>query len=454
MTGLVQVGAGSSDDAGGISQTTRSVTRVAGNAGDFEIVSVYYYEDSNNAVMDTPAGFTDQGATVYADSGSQESRVHTFTRECDGSESAGAMSISRSAQFFGTAQYMRLRGDDTLSLAQYLAGTPVSSATTVDAPTVTLSDTQGLVSIFALSDPPGASYTGPSGMTLGASESTESSNTGRMYFESPASGATGVRTLSWSGGSNRAAIGISLRIEGANVSGGGGGTVTTKTAESTFAATDSTLLARYLNREHLSGVVFTEGDVIRSTIFELLLTSEATLSDAFSLFLQRNRDATDTTDIVDALTLFMLRNRLHDDGAVVTDQVISVVVDGNVRIVTAVADSLVVLSEEASWWYMLERLHASDSTLADQTSQTFLRDRTAESNIDPTEELLRLFNLTRVSEDSFSIVDSIVSLLVSVAVNDGARIRIGHDAPLILIGHDQQIVIGVEQRIVIGGYLV
>jgi hypothetical protein len=103
---------------------------------------------------------------------------------------------------------------------------------------------------------------------------------------------------------------------------------------------------------------------------------------------------------------------------------------------------------------MLERLHASDSTLADQTSQTFLRDRTAESNIDPTEELLRLFNLTRVSEDSFSIVDSIVSLLVSVAVNDGARIRIGHDAPLILIGHDQQIVIGVEQRIEIGGYLV
>lgn len=217
---LAQVGAGSSDDAGGSATTSRTLTRVAGNAGDFEVISVYYYENGNNAALDTPSGFTSQGSTVYDSSGSNESRLHTFTRECDGSESAGSFSVTRSASFFGTAQYARLRGASALSLVQYLAGTPASGVTTATAPTVTLVSTEGLVCAFGLSDPPNIAYSGPSGMTLAASEPTESSNTGRIYFESPAAGATGTRVLSWPSGTGRSSLGVSMRIGGANAAAG------------------------------------------------------------------------------------------------------------------------------------------------------------------------------------------------------------------------------------------
>lgn len=214
---LSKVGTGASDDQNGTSQTTRTLTKDSGLAnGDLIIISVPYYEDSSNAVV-TVSGttWTDHGpAILFEGTGTAESRLHIFSRVVDGSEGASFVA-SRTNQYFGTAMMVSLRGSSALSVASVNAGSPAAGVTSVSAPTVTLSATQGIVAIYGISDPPGT-YTAPAGMTLGISEATDQSTTGRIYFESPAAGATGTRTLSWT--TSRDAIGVMLVIEGANVS--------------------------------------------------------------------------------------------------------------------------------------------------------------------------------------------------------------------------------------------
>jgi hypothetical protein len=223
---LSKIGTGASDDQAGGSQTSRTVAFDAGiAAGDLVLLAVPYYEDTSNAVLTAPTGatFTDHGpAILFEGSGATESRLHIYSLVAAGTET-GNVVVARTNQFFGTAMMCTLRGASALSVVSVTAGSPSGGAVTqIDAPSVTVGATQGIVAIYGISDPAGT-YTGPAGMTLGISEPTEQSTTGRIYFESPAAGASGVRTLQWT--NSRNAIGVMLLIEGANAGGGGGATL-------------------------------------------------------------------------------------------------------------------------------------------------------------------------------------------------------------------------------------
>lgn len=213
---LSKIGTGASDDQAGTSQTTRTLTKDSGLAnGDLIIAMVSYYEDSSNATLTAPTGatFTDHGpAILFEGTGTAESRLHIYSRVVDGTEGASFV-FARTNQYFGTAMMCSLRGSSALSVASVTAGSAAAGVTSVAAPGVTITATQGIVCVYGISDPAGT-YTGPAGMTLGISEATEASTTGRIYFQSPAAGATGTRTLSWT--TSRDAIGVMLVIEGAN----------------------------------------------------------------------------------------------------------------------------------------------------------------------------------------------------------------------------------------------
>jgi hypothetical protein len=218
---LSKVGTGASDDAAGVSQTSRTLTKDSGLAnGDLIIIGVPYYEDTSNAVLNAVTGgtFTDHGATPFESIGTAtEARLHIFSRVVDGTEDA-SFGVSRSAQFAGQAMMVSLRGSAPLSVVSVTVGSPVSGATSVTAPSVVVGSSQGIVAVFALGDP-GGTYTPPATMTLGISEATEQSTVGRMFYESPSAGASGVRTLSWT--NSRTALGVMMLIEGANAGGGG-----------------------------------------------------------------------------------------------------------------------------------------------------------------------------------------------------------------------------------------
>lgn len=218
---LSKVGSGASYDNGGTIWTSTAHTKDTGTAsGDLGIIGIAWYEQGFDTALNAitaDVAFVDQGTTVYNGSGGTESRLDIYTRAMTGTDGS-AYTVSRSADMYATTQLLTLRGSSALSVVSVTVGTPGAGVTSVTAPSVSITSTQGIVCLFAVSDPAGT-YTDPSGMTLGISEGSESTNSMRMYYESPGSGTTGTRTLSWT--NTRDAIGATIIVEGANAAGGG-----------------------------------------------------------------------------------------------------------------------------------------------------------------------------------------------------------------------------------------
>jgi hypothetical protein len=216
---LSKVSTGASFDNGGSAWSTTDHTKDTGSAiGDLAVIVVSFYENGDKNV-NTPTGFTDQGSFVVGGTGTDESRLDVFTRVIDGTEGATFTVSINGGSIFGTTQLLTIRGSSALSVASVTAGTAAAGVTSIAAPSVSGTDGQGLLAAYGIGDPAGT-YTDPSGMTLGISEGTEATNTGRVYYETlTATGATGTRTLSWT--NTRDAIGVSILVNGAGAGGGG-----------------------------------------------------------------------------------------------------------------------------------------------------------------------------------------------------------------------------------------
>lgn len=215
---LSKIGPGVAYDNSGIAWSTANLTKDTGTAiGDLAIVAVSYYENGLPP-PDPPGGFTARASVALSgtyDSGTASS-LRVFTRVIDGSE-GGTFDVNFvSGTTFATAMLLTLRGTSALSFASVAAGT-AANGTSIAAPSVTSASGQGLVAIYGLGDP-GGTYTAPGGMTLGIAPSPDSTNTGRLYFETPSAGESGTRTLSFT--NTRDAIGLSMLVNGAAAGGG------------------------------------------------------------------------------------------------------------------------------------------------------------------------------------------------------------------------------------------
>lgn len=224
---LSKVSTGASFDNGGTAWSTTNLTKDTGTAiGDLAVIGVSWYEQAtvtDDAPLDTPAGFTAAGSVVISGSGGSEARYDIFTRVIDGSEGAN-FTVARNGGFnamFGTAQLLTLRGSSALSVVSITNGTAATGVASINSPSVSGTSGQGLVAAFGLDDP-GGTYTPPSGMTLGISDASEDSDPSRIYYvDLSSTGATGTKTLAWTPNS-RGAIGISILIAGAGSAGPSG----------------------------------------------------------------------------------------------------------------------------------------------------------------------------------------------------------------------------------------
>lgn len=186
-------------------------------AGDLAIVTFSYYENGGRTVT-TPTDFTQRLNAPYAGTPDTdtETRIVVFTKECTGSES-GNLTVACSDTVYAGITLDVYRGDGTLSYTS-ISSPDTGSSTDATAPSVSGTSGQLLLAIYAISDPPGTTNSGPSGMTIGADFSGGTTNSARNYYQVLSStGATGSKT--WDFTNTRAWGGASMLVTD---SGGGG----------------------------------------------------------------------------------------------------------------------------------------------------------------------------------------------------------------------------------------
>lgn len=192
-----------------------SLTWPAGvTANDFAIVVVSFYENDTEPTVGTPSGFTSAPTIVtISGSGSQESKVQIFTKACAGTETGElAVDVSNqpTANFNANATLDVYQADGDITLNS-ISAPDTGTATDATAPSVSATQGQGLVAAYGLSDPPGTTNSGPSGMTIG-SDATTTTNSARTYYQEVAStGPTGTKT--WDYTSSRSFAGYSILLD-------------------------------------------------------------------------------------------------------------------------------------------------------------------------------------------------------------------------------------------------
>lgn len=217
---LSEVGTDDSDDQGGASWTTTTLTKPSGvTTGDLLIIALMLYEFAADEAPVLPTGFTARSSVVVGGSGSTESILYIWTRVVDTTEGS-TFTVGRSSNaHFSSAGIFALRGSSALSVDSVTYGSPGSSVTSITAPSVSGTAGQGLVAIFALDDPPTASSKSQTeGMTL-AIATPENTGNFNGYFETlSATESTGTRELTWT--TSRNAVGVSILVNGAGTGGG------------------------------------------------------------------------------------------------------------------------------------------------------------------------------------------------------------------------------------------
>lgn len=171
----------------------------------------------------TNAGFTERtpsGGVVVATSATIESRFAVYTKELTGSET-GNLAIAFGASVFANVILDVYQGTNDLTFAS-ISAADLGTSSDATAPSVSGTSGQGLIAAYGLTDPPGTTNSGPSGMTLGG-DAVTNTNSARTYFQTLAStGATGVKT--WDFTTSRDWAGVAILLDGADA-GGGGATV-------------------------------------------------------------------------------------------------------------------------------------------------------------------------------------------------------------------------------------
>jgi hypothetical protein len=209
---LSVVGTSATYDNGGASWTTTTLTQPAGAAsGDLSAICFSWYENANDTGLNLPTSHTERTNTIFSGSGSLESRLGLYTQDL--SAAPGNLSVGRTTPgIFASVIWPIFRGSSALTFASLGAVQTSAGATSIAAPSVSGTAGQGLLAIYALSDP-GSAHSQSEGMTL-AVASPDNTNNCRIYYETlSATGATGTRTLTWT--TSRDAAAVLMLIDGA-----------------------------------------------------------------------------------------------------------------------------------------------------------------------------------------------------------------------------------------------
>lgn len=188
------------DDAG-TTWNSNAFTKTTGTAsGDLALIPLSWYANSFNPdplyLILTPTDFSvAQAQSTVSGSGSTGSYFNAYYRQCDGTEGASyTLTRNGGASMYGTGGLITFRGSSALTFVSCTAGSTGSSQTSLVAPSVSGTAGQGLICIYAITDPSTVN-TGPSGMTQ-ALAGAQNTNTLYVYYETlSATGATGTRTL-------------------------------------------------------------------------------------------------------------------------------------------------------------------------------------------------------------------------------------------------------------------
>lgn len=194
-------------------ETVKSATWPSGvTTNSIAVLTVTNYLSGGSVTVNTPAGFTKR-----VDDSFSGNALVVFTLECTGSES-GSFNVVLSASGFGSFVFDVYDGTGALT---YTSASASDTGTGTDSTAPSVSGTSGqlLLVSYGLSDPPGTTNSGPSGMTIGTS-SAFTTNACRSYYQVLAStGATGTKT--WDFTNTRDWAGVSILVSEA---GGGGPT--------------------------------------------------------------------------------------------------------------------------------------------------------------------------------------------------------------------------------------
>lgn len=171
-------------------------------AGDFAVIGAACYQQSTAWDFDTPTGFTlllgDTGIES-ADTGGATSIGAIFYKECDGTET-GDITVSVSggsgSTFIGGTLVV-YRGDSALtfkasSLGTLARGNSSDAAATSAGVDAAVGDL--IIMVSMLSDPPGATNSDPSGLSLVAEGNTATNTAWIHGGEASSAGATGTKT--------------------------------------------------------------------------------------------------------------------------------------------------------------------------------------------------------------------------------------------------------------------
>lgn len=205
---------------GAVSSTLSLTWPTSGiTSSSFAVLTVNLFENNNNTDCNTPSGFTLQstsGGDVYSGSAAQESKTYVFTKECAGTESGGiTITTTAGTSLYWCATLDVYNGTNDLTFASISAVNLASGSTDASAPSVSGTAGQGLICVFNLSDPPGTTNSGPSGMTVGTDQTGGSTNSARNYYvDLSSTGATGTKT--WDFTNTRDSASYSLLIDGAS----------------------------------------------------------------------------------------------------------------------------------------------------------------------------------------------------------------------------------------------
>ena len=171
-------------------------------AGDIAYIAAMYYQQSGAFVVSTPSGFTLIGAKSSIDNGGgggtgvDTTVIQLFVKELSGAES-GALTIANDIggyTMYGNVILAVFRGDGALTHTSLNTLNCLDGSTDATAASVSGTAGQLLVSVYAVTDPPGTTNSNPSGMTLAHAGGTVTT-TGAIFFqELSSSGATGDKT--------------------------------------------------------------------------------------------------------------------------------------------------------------------------------------------------------------------------------------------------------------------
>jgi len=147
---------------------------------------------------------------------------------------------------------------------------------------------------------------------------------------------------------------------------GGGGTVSTETLEDTLDISDQPLPYALLNRRQDDQIAVTEGDLVISATYAILVDDQLSVDDDVSHFFNRIRIAQSSIDISDEALSSIIGNvvlaRILESAVALTDEVMTSALRGRI------VQDAIVISEPGLETYINTNLLAEDSIALDDES--------------------------------------------------------------------------------------